>query len=83
MFSFAQLLGGSLRQLDLTSCVNVSDLSVCTIASHLHNLLVLRLAGCREITDWGLLGMVEATNSNSDQELVRPSMGGELGGKTN
>lgn len=79
VFSFTQLLGDSLRELDLTSCVNVSDLTVCAIASHLRNLLILRLAGCREITDWGLLGMVEATKSSSDQEMVRAGVGG---GKT-
>lgn len=72
MFSFTQLLGDTLRELDLTSCVNLSDLSVCSIATHLQKLVVLRLARCKEITDWGLLGMVEATKNNTDQEMVRP-----------
>lgn len=77
MFSFTQLLGDSLRELDLTSCANLTDLSVCSIASHLQKLVVLRLARCKEITDWGLLGMVEATNHNTDQEMVRPLMWGK------
>ena len=73
MLSFTQLLGDSLRELDLTSCANLTDLSVCSIATHLQKLVVLRLARCGEITDWGLLGMVEGKRNNSDQEMVRPS----------
>lgn len=73
MFSFTQLLGDSLRELDLTQCVNVTDLSVRSIATYLQRLVVLRLAGCKEITDWGLLGMVETTICEPDQEMVRPA----------
>ncbi|KAL6480634.1 hypothetical protein MHYP_G00116670 [Metynnis hypsauchen] len=62
VYSLAQLLGSSLRELDLTSCVYLTDLSVRAIASYLPGLLVLRLGWCKEITDWGLLGMVEPTN---------------------
>uniref|UniRef100_A0A3Q1ITJ0 Uncharacterized protein n=1 Tax=Anabas testudineus TaxID=64144 RepID=A0A3Q1ITJ0_ANATE len=57
VFSLAQLLGDTLCELDLTSCVNVTDLSVCAIATCLQRLVVLRLGWCKEITDWGLLGM--------------------------
>lgn len=72
VFSFTQLLGDSLRELDLTSCANLTDLSVCSIATHLQNLVILRLARCKEITDWGLLGMVDDTKNKADQEMVRP-----------
>ncbi|KAI4885972.1 hypothetical protein NFI96_033063, partial [Prochilodus magdalenae] len=62
VYSLAQLLGSSLRELDLTSCVYLTDLSVRAIATYLPGLQVLRLGWCKEITDWGLLGMVEPTN---------------------
>lgn len=71
VFAFAQLLGDSLRELDLTSCANLTDPSVCCIATHLRKLVILRLARCKEITDRGLLGMAEATKNNTDQEMVR------------
>ncbi|XP_062402623.1 uncharacterized protein fbxl9 isoform X1 [Sardina pilchardus] len=61
IFSLSQLLGLSLRVLDLTSCVYLTDLSVRSIATYMPGLLVLRLGWCKEITDWGLLGMVEPT----------------------
>uniref|UniRef100_A0A3Q2ZC42 F-box and leucine rich repeat protein n=1 Tax=Hippocampus comes TaxID=109280 RepID=A0A3Q2ZC42_HIPCM len=61
VFSLTQVLGGSLRELDLTSCVNVTDLSVRAIATYLQGLVVLRLGWCKEVTDWGLLGMVETS----------------------
>ncbi|TRY54550.1 hypothetical protein DNTS_033414 [Danionella cerebrum] len=62
VFSLAQLLGTSLRELDLSSCVYLTDLSVRAIASFLPALLLLRLACCRNISDWGLLGMLEPTD---------------------
>lgn len=71
VFSFTQLLGDTLRELDLTSCVNVTDLSVRSIATYLHRLVILRLGWCKEVTDWGLLGMVETTKCDPDQEMVR------------
>lgn len=61
VFSLAQLLGTSLRKLDLTSCVYLTDLSVRAIATYLQGLVVLRLGWCKEVSDWGLLGMVEPT----------------------
>ncbi|XP_075875353.1 uncharacterized protein fbxl9 isoform X1 [Nelusetta ayraudi] len=69
VFSVTQLLGDSLRELDLTLCVNVTDLSVRSIATYLQRLVVLRLGWCKEITDWGLLGMVETTICEPDQEM--------------
>lgn len=68
VFSLAQLLGETLRELDLTSCDNVTDLSVRAVAAYLQKLEVLRLGWCKEITDWGLLGIVETTKCETDQE---------------
>ncbi|XP_047244253.1 F-box/LRR-repeat protein 4 isoform X2 [Girardinichthys multiradiatus] len=68
VFSLAQLLRDSLRELDLTSCVNVTDLSVCAIATYLQKLEVLRLSWCKEVTDWGLLGMVQTSQCEPDDE---------------
>lgn len=68
VFSLTQPLRDTLRELDLTSCVNVTDLSVRSIATYLQKLVVLRLGWCKEITDWGLLGMVESTKWDPDQE---------------
>ncbi|XP_035387977.1 F-box/LRR-repeat protein 2 [Electrophorus electricus] len=64
VYSLAQLLGSGLRELDLTSCVCLTDLSVHAIASFLPGLQVLRLAYCKEITDWGLLGLLEPARSD-------------------
>ncbi|KAM4733675.1 uncharacterized protein fbxl9 isoform 1-T1 [Anableps anableps] len=69
VFSLTQLLGDSLRELDLTSCVNVTDLSVCAIATYLQKLEVLRLGWCKEVTDWGLLGMVQKSLCEPDDEM--------------
>ncbi|XP_051978877.1 F-box/LRR-repeat protein 2-like isoform X1 [Xyrauchen texanus] len=61
IYSLTQLLGSNLKKLDLTSCVYLTDLSVRAIATYLPALVVLRLGWCKEISDWGLLGMVEPT----------------------
>ncbi|XP_039619158.1 dynein regulatory complex subunit 6 isoform X1 [Polypterus senegalus] len=61
LFSLVQLVGPTLRVLDLTSCLYLTDLSVRAIASYLPGLAVLRMGWCKELTDWGLLGMVEPT----------------------
>nr|XP_055049016.1 uncharacterized protein fbxl9 isoform X2 [Misgurnus anguillicaudatus] len=61
IYSLSRMLGSNLKVLDLTSCVNITDLSVQAIANYLPSLLMLRLAWCKEISDWGLLGMVEPT----------------------
>ncbi|XP_053742309.1 uncharacterized protein fbxl9 [Synchiropus splendidus] len=68
VFSLSQLLRGTLRELDLTSCVNVTDLSLHAIATHLKGLLVLKLGWCTEVTDWGLLGMVETAKCETEEE---------------
>lgn len=57
----------------MTSCANVTDLSVCAIATYLQRLVVLRLGWCKQVTDWGLLGMVEKSTGDPDDETVRTS----------
>ncbi|KAJ8272084.1 hypothetical protein COCON_G00109430 [Conger conger] len=70
VFSLAQLLGPSLHVLDLTSCLYLTDLSVHAIATYLQSLVVLRLGWCKEVSDWGLLGMLEPTKElNPDKEM--------------
>ncbi|KAG7214881.1 hypothetical protein INR49_005150 [Caranx melampygus] len=69
VFSLTQHLGNTLCELDLTSCVNVTDLSVCAIATYLQRLVVLRLGWCKQVTDWGLLGMVEKSTGDPDEEM--------------
>lgn len=64
VFSMARVLGGRLRELDLTSCVYITDISVCAIVYHLRGLTVLRLGWCKEITDWGLQGMIASNNDS-------------------
>ncbi|XP_072290465.1 uncharacterized protein fbxl9 [Eucyclogobius newberryi] len=57
VFSLVQLFGATLRELDLTSCTNVTDLSVRALITFSPGLKVLRLGWCKEVTDFGLLGM--------------------------
>ncbi|KAH0619552.1 hypothetical protein JD844_000271, partial [Phrynosoma platyrhinos] len=59
ILSLAEALSKSLRVLDLSSCVSLGNRSIQAIASHLLLLTVLRLAWCKELTDWGLLGVEE------------------------
>ncbi|XP_043084156.1 F-box/LRR-repeat protein 20 isoform X2 [Puntigrus tetrazona] len=74
MFSLTQLLSCNLRQLDLTSCVCLTDLSIRAIATYLPALTVLRLGWCKEISDWGLLGMVEPTKDCEPRDKEPPSL---------
>ncbi|XP_015276714.1 PREDICTED: leucine-rich repeat-containing protein 29 [Gekko japonicus] len=53
----AGALSRSLRVLDLSSCTSITNQSLQAISTHLLNLTVLRLAWCKELTDWGLLGV--------------------------
>ncbi|XP_053126551.1 F-box/LRR-repeat protein 20-like isoform X2 [Hemicordylus capensis] len=59
VLSLARALSRSLQVLDLSSCVSITNRSIQAIASHLLHLTVLRLAWCKELTDWGLLGVEE------------------------
>ncbi|XP_043839988.1 leucine-rich repeat-containing protein 29 [Dromiciops gliroides] len=59
VMSLAQGLGSSLKVLDLSSCVSLTNSSLLAISANLPQLTVLRLAWCKEITDSGLLGLVD------------------------
>ncbi|XP_008309369.1 EIN3-binding F-box protein 2 [Cynoglossus semilaevis] len=71
--SLGQLLGSTLQELDLTSCVNVTDLSVLAISTYLLKLVILRLGWCKEIKDKGLLGTVEKCVLNKKLEEKGPT----------
>lgn len=57
MLSLISILGPSLRVLDLSSCVALTSRTVQAICAHLSHLSVLRLAWCKELRDWGLMGL--------------------------
>nr|XP_020845029.1 leucine-rich repeat-containing protein 29 isoform X4 [Phascolarctos cinereus] len=59
VISLAQGLGSSLKVLDLSSCVSLTNSSLLAISASLPQLTVLHLAWCKEITDSGLLGLVD------------------------
>ncbi|XP_043563419.1 F-box/LRR-repeat protein 2 isoform X2 [Chiloscyllium plagiosum] len=63
VFSMGVILRDSLRELDLTSCVYITDFSISVIVNYLNGLTVLRLSWCKEITDRGLLGMSVANDN--------------------
>ncbi|KAG8521715.1 Leucine-rich repeat-containing protein 29 [Galemys pyrenaicus] len=52
-------LGPSLRVLDLSSCVALTNLTMQAICTYFPHLSVLRLAWCKKLHDWGLLGLEE------------------------
>ncbi|XP_069509958.1 F-box/LRR-repeat protein 2-like isoform X2 [Ambystoma mexicanum] len=68
MLSLARSLSSCLRVLDLSSCMALTDLTVRAISTHLIHLTVLRLAWCKELTDWGLLGLEEPKEEVNPQE---------------
>ncbi|KAM8774046.1 uncharacterized protein V5649_016747 isoform 1-T1 [Rhynchonycteris naso] len=57
--SLIPVLGPSLRVLDLSSCVALTNQTLQTICTYLPALSVLRLVWCKELRDWGLLGLRE------------------------
>ncbi|XP_054435080.1 F-box/LRR-repeat protein 2-like [Pteronotus mesoamericanus] len=59
VLSLIRALGPSLRALDLSSCVALTNRTLQAICTYLTSLSVLRLAWCKELCDWGLLGQEE------------------------
>ncbi|KAL4685393.1 hypothetical protein H8959_000990 [Pygathrix nigripes] len=59
VLSMIPALGLSLRVLDLSSCVALTNRTLQAIGTYLTHLSVLHLAWCRELCDWGLLGLEE------------------------
>ncbi|XP_071076223.1 F-box/LRR-repeat protein 20 isoform X2 [Desmodus rotundus] len=80
VFSLVRALGPSLRVLDLSSCVALSNRTLQAICTYLTPLSVLRLAWCKELCDWGLLGLGEpseepAQGSQPHRELEHQASG--------
>ncbi|KAM5132881.1 uncharacterized protein ACOB7L_001420 isoform 1-T2 [Callospermophilus lateralis] len=61
VLSLIPALGPSLRVLDLSSCVALSNRTLQAICTYHIHLSVLRLAWCKELRDWGLLGLEESS----------------------
>ncbi|XP_060041348.1 F-box/LRR-repeat protein 2 isoform X2 [Erinaceus europaeus] len=59
MQSLIPALGLSLRVLDLSSCMALTSQTLQAICTCLTHLSVLRLAWCKKLHDWGLLGLEE------------------------
>nr|XP_056718335.1 F-box/LRR-repeat protein fbxl-1-like [Euleptes europaea] len=81
VISLAGALNRSLRVLDLSSCTSITNRSVQAISTHLSNLIVLRLAWCKELTDWGLLGVEQPreANDNSREKDAGPKFSRNFG----
>lgn len=71
MFSLIPVLGPSLRVLDLSSCVALTNRTLQAICTYLTQLSVLRLAWCKELQDWGLLGLREPSEEPLQGSQVR------------
>ncbi|XP_049478814.1 F-box/LRR-repeat protein 14-like isoform X2 [Panthera uncia] len=67
VLSLISVLSPSLRVLDLSSCVALTNRTLQAICAYLTHLSVLRLAWCKELRDWGLLGLGEP-NEEPTQE---------------
>lgn len=63
MISLISKLSPRLRVLDLTSCVALTSRTVQAICTYLQHLSILRLAWCKELQDWGLLGLEEPSEA--------------------
>ncbi|XP_048211306.1 F-box/LRR-repeat protein 2-like isoform X1 [Perognathus longimembris pacificus] len=59
VLSMIPVLSSNLRVLDLSSCVALTNRTMQAICYYLTHLSVLRLAWCKELCDWGLLGLEE------------------------
>ncbi|XP_059237434.1 F-box/LRR-repeat protein 20-like isoform X2 [Mustela nigripes] len=76
VFSLIPVLGLSLRVLDLSSCVALTNRTLQAICTCLTHLSVLRLAWCTELQDWGLLGLGEPSEepAQEPQEHLRAKL---------
>ncbi|XP_023565200.1 leucine-rich repeat-containing protein 29 isoform X2 [Octodon degus] len=70
VFSVISALGLTLRVLDLSSCVALTNRTIQAICTCLTHLSVLRLAWCKELQDWGLLGLQEP----SEEPVLGPQV---------
>ncbi|XP_006155666.1 leucine-rich repeat-containing protein 29 [Tupaia chinensis] len=74
VLSMIPALGPSLRVLDLSSCVALTNRTVQAICTHLTHLSVLRLAWCKELRDWGLLGLGEPSEEPAQGSQQCPTL---------
>nr|XP_008255665.2 F-box/LRR-repeat protein 2 isoform X2 [Oryctolagus cuniculus] len=74
VFSMIPVLGQSLRVLDLSSCVALTNQTLQAICTYLTHLSVLRLAWCKELCDWGLLGLREPSEEPTHMPQPRPEL---------
>lgn len=65
------MLGPSLRVLDLSSCVALTNRTQQAIRASLTYLSVLRLAWCKELRDWGLLGLGDPSDKPTQEPQVQ------------
>ncbi|XP_074058679.1 uncharacterized protein LOC141499816 isoform X2 [Macrotis lagotis] len=75
VISLAQGLGSSLKVLDLSSCVSLTNNSLLVISAKLSQLTVLRLAWCKEITDSGLLGLANSGEEKDKGQKLNRNFG--------
>uniref|UniRef100_F6PPU7 F-box/LRR-repeat protein 15-like leucin rich repeat domain-containing protein n=2 Tax=Ornithorhynchus anatinus TaxID=9258 RepID=F6PPU7_ORNAN len=66
------LLSRTLRMLDLSLCTTLTNKSLCAIFTQLPKLKSLHMAWCKEITDWGLLGLLEYSSSKIQDQKREP-----------
>lgn len=71
MYSLIPVLGPSLRVLDLSSCVALTNRTLQAIRASLTHLSVLRLAWCKELQDWGLLGLGDPSDEPTQEPQVQ------------
>ncbi|XP_055268543.1 F-box/LRR-repeat protein 2-like [Moschus berezovskii] len=67
VLSLIPALGPRLRVLDLSSCVALTNQTLQAICTYFTHLSVLRLAWCKELGDWGLLGLEEPIKAPSQE----------------
>lgn len=79
MLSVISALSLSLRVLDLSSCMALTNRTIQAICTYLTHLSVLRLAWCKELQDWGLLGLQEPSEEPACGPQVRTLEVGEGG----
>ncbi|MBZ3891026.1 Leucine-rich repeat-containing protein 29 [Sciurus carolinensis] len=74
VLSLIPALGPSLRVLDLSSCVALSNQTLQAICTYHTHLSVLRLAWCKELCDWGLLGLEESSEKTALYPQLHPEL---------
>ncbi|XP_020031237.2 uncharacterized protein isoform X4 [Castor canadensis] len=74
VLSVIPALGPSLRVLDLSSCAALTNRTIQAICTYLTHLSVLRLAWCKELCDWGLLGLEEPNEESTLGSQLHPEL---------